>query len=833
MTLSPEDNLHFDIDASVVFQLGESLISDVTQALVELVKNAYDADATYAKVTIDTQRSMGEESAYPAGIGYILIEDDGVGMSRSTIQNGWLTISNSPKRELKRQNKTTEKRNRTPLGDKGLGRLGSQRLGHNLEIFTRPDGSDVEHHVAFSWKDFSGARTLSQVPLSDEQIKPPRLKKGTKLVISELRDPQAWRGDAILKLEVDLSRMISPYKEVKDFMVFASIDGRTLNLAEITEQIRQVAQVYYRIDFDREWLTVKGKARFSYIKSDAEELGPQLTFLGTEDDREKFFEFLSQQKKAGQFNLKRSEEEGWFVEYEIRRKFSDFNALALTVEGTGVANPGPFQGEIDYFDLSANSAGRQDVFTTVPQYRKYIKDLSGIRVYRDGFGVRVDRDWLGLGKQQTSGGSFYGLRPENTLGYIAISAKDNASLEETTDRQDLIFTPHYENFYELLQHFVRFSGDAQAFLRREWSRFQKQQKRDYPAEEVDTTPEEQLKKTQEHLSQAPTQREALGRVKKSLRQTVQETRQVVERLEAAVPKDSSEYKDVQIIRNIIEKRIGEDLQNPISQMDDYLSESLQSRQNTERVADQIEMMRDQIGQVYDMVSLGLTAEILSHEIQNVMLQLATRTKEVSRYLTKQNIRDAKLTSFVEYVNSSISGLNKQLSHLAPSLRYVREKKEKIPLVNFFREGEEYYRHRFEPRKIRIELQRLDKKFLISINKGKLTQTIDNLFLNSEYWLREDMRLGHITEGIITVELLKPLVRISDNSRGVEPSVETLLFEAFITTKGREKGRGLGLFIVQELLKSEGCSIVLLPERNKFGRQFIFEIDFTGVLIGDV
>jgi len=46
--------LHFDVHPSVVYQLGESLITDAVMALIELVKNCYDADATYAKVTIDT-----------------------------------------------------------------------------------------------------------------------------------------------------------------------------------------------------------------------------------------------------------------------------------------------------------------------------------------------------------------------------------------------------------------------------------------------------------------------------------------------------------------------------------------------------------------------------------------------------------------------------------------------------------------------------------------------------------------------------------------------------------------------------------------------------------
>ena len=117
----------FDIHAAVVFRLGEELITDAVQALVELVKNSYDADATWVKVTIDTRGPNMSGGNYVDATGFILVEDDGNGMDESTIQRGWLTIANSPKREDKAAARMTA-RGRTPIGDKGLGRLGSQRV---------------------------------------------------------------------------------------------------------------------------------------------------------------------------------------------------------------------------------------------------------------------------------------------------------------------------------------------------------------------------------------------------------------------------------------------------------------------------------------------------------------------------------------------------------------------------------------------------------------------------------------------------------------------------------------------------------------------------------
>jgi len=102
-------------------------------------------------------------------------------------------------------------------------------------------------------------------------------------------------------------------------------------------------------------------------------------------------------------------------------------------------------------------------------------------------------------------------------------------------------------------------------------------------------------------------------------------------------------------------------------------------------------------------------------------------------------------------------------------------------------------------------------------------------LNSEYWLREAMRRGDITEPKVMIRSKRPFVAIYDNGIGIDPSVETSLFQPFVTTKPKDVGRGLGLFIVRELLDSSGCSIFLLPDRNRFGRRYIFQMDLSGVM----
>ena len=103
--------LTLGVHPRVVFQLGESLVTDPVQALLELVKNSYDADATLVSIEVDTH-------AEDAGLqGRIAVGDNGIGMSEQTIRDGWLTISVSPKAAMKESGQTTSRHHRVPLGD--------------------------------------------------------------------------------------------------------------------------------------------------------------------------------------------------------------------------------------------------------------------------------------------------------------------------------------------------------------------------------------------------------------------------------------------------------------------------------------------------------------------------------------------------------------------------------------------------------------------------------------------------------------------------------------------------------------------------------------------
>ncbi|MCK4764240.1 MAG: sensor histidine kinase [Candidatus Aminicenantes bacterium] len=827
-----DNNRYFDINASIVFQLGESLISDPVQALVELIKNAYDADSAYAKIEIQTTKANDiKNSRYPGAKGYIRIDDNGHGMNSTEIGAGWLTISNSLKRKMKELGKKTKKE-RTPLGDKGLGRLGAQRLGYNLEIFTKPENEEKEYHVAFSWKDFLNKDKFGQVPVYIEELEPSR-EKGTTLLISDMKEPEYFNEEGALdNLKTELSKMISPYEETKGFYITAKLDGKKLELADLTAKVLKGADVQYDIDFDERELTIKGKARLSFIRPQGKKDRELFRLLVEQDRGDEFFRFLSVQKKASGINLKKSSQEGWFVEYDSSTPFESIDKLKLIYrdgEKGEKANPGRFYGSIDSFDLSKEGFADQNVFDEISEYKDYIKNLSGIRVYRNGFGIRVDKDWLGLGKQWTSATSYYGLKVENTLGYIALTAEFNNNLEETTNREGFKVSPYYDNFYKMLGVFVKFTGDVQNFLRRQWLEFKQKHQEKIAKVDSAASAEDLSEKIRKSLSKASKFKTSTKDLKIIIVKEASAARASIDKVTGKLPKNFDRLPELKSSIKSLGQHI-EKAKNIIISLDEYLREISELEPIEKVLGNRITNLREQLQQFYETAGLGLTAEALSHEIHNIADRLAKYTGTIRSYLKSQSKKDPKILTFVEHVDTSISTLRKQLSHLAPSLQYVREKKEKIEIYPFCREIAYYHRNRLNDKDIDIQVtQKSEKNFYLSMNRGKLTQIFDNLFLNSIYWLREDIRTKNIRRGRININIDKPFTRFSDNGRGVDPAVETTLFEPFVTAKSKWKGRGLGLFIVRQFLDAEGCEISLLPERNKHKRFFTFEIDFSGGL----
>ncbi|MCU1264512.1 MAG: hypothetical protein JWM21_830 [Acidobacteria bacterium] len=199
----PPPSFTFSVDSSLLFQLGERLVAKPSIALAELVKNAYDADATKVTVTFETIGKPG---------GTIVIEDDGHGMVFEEVQDNWMRIATPEKRRH-----PASRYYRRPLtGAKGVGRFAARRLGAKLilqSIAERDDGTKESVITDFDWADFTEGKDLDKVSVPyTRQAATSETKTGVSLFIEQARD--AWTEDDLNELRRDLLSLQNPFPDL-------------------------------------------------------------------------------------------------------------------------------------------------------------------------------------------------------------------------------------------------------------------------------------------------------------------------------------------------------------------------------------------------------------------------------------------------------------------------------------------------------------------------------------------------------------------------------------------------------------------------------------------
>lgn len=818
---------HFDISAAVVKQLGEELVTDEVTALMELVKNSYDADASWVKIGINTKKTYDNNIQHFTNNkpGYILIEDNGFGMNDDDIVEGWLVISLSEKRKMKKEGRTTPQ-GRTPLGDKGLGRLSTQRLGERLEMLTVKDGTTDINHIAFDWESFTEDISLTNVPVYIDRITDNKAKKGTKLLITNLKDSKTWEGDAADKIKGQLSQLIFPYEGSRKFKVFLSFNGQAVDFDELNEDLRDQATARFKVQYAKNSLSIEGRIKLLKLLGNKSDDRIYYDKWIASDAGKNFFSFLTDSKFNKRHFLTNIEyigKSGWFFKFKLQKAIEDISDKATIfnteTEENEFANPGDFYSEIDDYDLRGSET-LESVFDNLSQFKNIVKNQVGVRVFRDGFGIKPfginGEDWLNLSGGQTSGSSFYGLRPGNVIGFVSITAKENNQLKEKTDREGFVDSPYSRNFFNLIGKAINEVNTILENTKRSYNDFKK-------AEAEKDLGINSFKDVTTNLKKTSASAKKLEKQSQELEVKINHAVTGFQELKNKPNVSKSESKIISEIENMLT-----DSKNLLASISIIVKDAKRLDEISNYLTSRISDLETQLDEFSELAGLGLTAEALSHEMSNIIDRLVDQTNAINKDIKKNKSPNSNIFIYIEYVNSIIKSLRKQLSHLAPLLRYARETKEDINVSAFANEIKRFYQERFKSL-IDFKVDSDKSNFQISASKGKLTQILDNLILNSEYWLKERIKTEKTFNACITIEIRKPFLRIHDNGLGIDPELDNRIFQPFVTTKPRTIGRGLGLFIVQQLLDSLGCEITLLQERNIHNRKYIFQLNLDPLI----
>lgn len=429
--------LRFRPAARLQYLLSEQLVSDPNVAILEFVKNAYDADATDVLIEFDLHDDLTRAS--------LIIADNGEGMDADSFEQNWMHPGYSDKIDA-----GPTSRSRVPVGEKGLGRLAAGRLGATLDVYSRRRKKDPWFHAFFRWEDFNEKdKLLDEIPITWDLVSEPpvdNLNSGTVIHIKSLslkwdRRPPGRRGKkravtSIGRLRQDLEVLLMPLTAGgQDF------DIRLRHNSTLPED------------------------KVGYIGDEEQELGID---LGEPEEAEEpdedaglvippDVELLDYEYK---FDLKRHGR-GWRVTRTVKRS-PEVVELTGSESETVTTVAGSELGEALDLEACGPVSG---TFYYAPESARAFRDLrvpTGIRIYRDS--VRVDPygdegdDWLLANERKAVRQGHAPIQPNALYGAVIVSREHNPNLRLLANREGFIANPAQQAFFALARNeFFQFS----------------------------------------------------------------------------------------------------------------------------------------------------------------------------------------------------------------------------------------------------------------------------------------------------------------------------------------------------------------------------------------
>lgn len=236
------DQLQFRVSAELKNILGRDLITSDNIAVLELVKNSYDAHATKVEITF--------------GNDCIVIADNGKGMSAADISDKWLFIAYSAKSDGTEDDNYRSKIRRDFAGAKGIGRLSCDRLARYLTMNTVSEETDTLEILKVDWAKFENRQkeNIDTIPVEHEStngnyVFPDNSSHGTSLSFTGLHGK--WGVDEIFGLRKSLEKMIAPLTGTDDFQIEIIATNFTEHDDLLRTQISEAKERYEDLN-DRE-----------------------------------------------------------------------------------------------------------------------------------------------------------------------------------------------------------------------------------------------------------------------------------------------------------------------------------------------------------------------------------------------------------------------------------------------------------------------------------------------------------------------------------------------------------------------------------------------------
>ncbi|MDC8001137.1 sensor histidine kinase [Aequorivita todarodis] len=765
--------LNFKADAHLVQVLGEQLIASERVGILELVKNAFDAGASYCNVIIEKvpgltkiTESLYQYNEYEGPV--IVIEDDGSGMTKEQIELGWLrpasTLKTNVKQRLKAEKEIAikkgqlktfesfvkllkvEHKGRIPLGEKGVGRFATHRLGSKLILKSKIAENDYEFVLKINWDDFisqnnapmdldSVGLSLTRQPASrDYGVK----NSGTQLIIYGGREGLELTEAEINEINNTILKLNSPNPpptiKVQEFKVnFNCIQVKNLSTKSSFSRDNQVFRIYGIVD-------EKGIFEYDYF------------FTPPYSDKIPLNGF---EKRNETVDIKKHNKKYFLKEIDGRRLWK-------------IPTCGSFYIHIDIWYRDNPWVEKTD-----RPFLDYLKEYGGLSIYRDGINVYpaewgAKYDWLGLRQRQISQAkriSYYHM-----IGNIEIEQSNNIELIDKTNREGMIQNTAFHDLAELTKAVVQYV------------------ELDYMGKR------EELTKLTGGLIREP----------RTLNEFSKQSSKIIANIHDKYDVVSDPYLLLSELGDISERK---------KKLVDLAKSSKNLQKNLELMTEVQDLLTEQAG-------FGLGIAVALHEINKVASNFYYGIMEVikKKQFDKVKLEDLKNTS---------AALESELMRISP-LRALRNEKDTLFRVS---ESIEYVKSIFQWQfdKIGINISyNSEEDFQVIARFGAVNQILTNLFDNSCYWLDDPDLLKQ--EIKLELDSKNRTIIVADSGPGIAESILPYLFQPGYSLK--EPQSGLGLYVCKHymnLMKKRG-DIYLVKERDRIenlsGAQFL--LDFSNV-----
>lgn len=455
------EKMKYKMSSRATILLGRESVSRVDGAIIELVKNTYDADAGFCYLCFDVEND------------HIFILDNGVGMTKGIIENCWMLIGTDNKRV-----EYLSLKNRVKSGEKGIGRFALDRLGNKCKMYTKHNSEDLIRWET-DWSNFEKAGQIiddveadfSYCPdLCFEDIIPVEIKNGIKRFAKDADDDQFTLKSGTLFIISGLRDKwtVREKEKVIDVLGYLIPPIEQQNYTIITQNDLKAAA--YKVDNDiNEDYDYKVCAHFDGEKVVA-------TVFRNEFDLNVMPKELFKQSA---FSVEPYRMEDFSKEsFEVKRSIAELTGNDTFAYADMCKQVGPFDFHFTFMKLSNRGEGPY-YYKAVSRKRKvWMENHGGLKIYRDNFVVRPygdpnskSFDWLGLDARKginpvaisDKSGQWH-VNNAQIQGTVLISRVFNSSILDKANREGIIENEFFEVLSSLLIDIISIFEKDRAYI---------------------------------------------------------------------------------------------------------------------------------------------------------------------------------------------------------------------------------------------------------------------------------------------------------------------------------------------------------------------------------